>query len=232
MGQAIERIAVERGHQIIAKFNSKALPNKKVLKQLKPDAAIEFTRPDVVLDNIKACLSGEVPVVVGTTGWVDELKNITEKCHEKKGRILHASNFSVGVNMMFEINRKLAKLMNKFPEYAVDIEEVHHTQKLDAPSGTAISLAQDIIDNVDGLYGWNLHDSPEANEEHIPITALREDDVKGIHHVTYTSNIDRLTLSHEAFTRDGFALGAVLAAEFLHQSKPGVYTMKDYFKSL
>ena len=232
MGQTIEQLAIERGHTIVAKYTSKNPPSKKDLKALDADAAIEFTRPDAVLDNIKQALGARLPIVVGTTGWENELQKITDKCLEKESRLIHASNFSVGVNMLFEINRKLAKLMNAFPEYAVEIEETHHTQKLDAPSGTAISLANDIVKNVDGIESWRLSEGPNPGDDRIPITALLKDDVKGIHHVTYTSGIDQITISHEAFTRDGFALGSILAAEFLVEQKPGVYTMKDYFKSL
>lgn len=226
MGKAIERIALERGHSVVYKVDSKNTIDQTDLKQA--DVAIEFTRPDLVVNHIEACLEQQVPVVVGTTAWQSELERISKLVLEKNGTLLHASNFSVGVNILFHINEKLAALMSAHPEYKAQIEEIHHIQKLDAPSGTAVSLAQGLIANNQNYTSWKSETGswPHTEASELPIQAVREPDVPGTHTISYISNIDTLTLSHEAHSRDGFALGSVVAAEFL-AGKKGVFTMRD-----
>ncbi len=226
MGKAIERIALERGHSVVYKVDSKNTIDQTDLKQA--DVAIEFTRPDLVVNHIEACLEQQVPVVVGTTAWQSELERISKLVSEKNGTLLHASNFSVGVNILFHINEKLAALMSAHPEYKAQIEEIHHIQKLDAPSGTAVSLAQGLIANNQNYTSWKSETGswPHTEASELPIQAVREPDVPGTHTISYISNIDTLTLSHEAHSRDGFALGSVVAAEFL-AGKKGVFTMRD-----
>ena len=218
MGQTIERIAIERGHEIILRkdeFNTfDGLSNA--------DVAIVFSVPAVAVDNISNCFHANVPVVSGTTGWLDRYDEMIALCAEKKGAFLSSSNFSLGVNIFFELNEYLAKMMSKFDSYSVDMEEIHHTQKLDAPSGTAITLAKGVIENS-SYTNWTL-DSPKEN--HIHIDALRIADVPGTHTVTYQSNVDEIEIKHTAHNRDGFALGAVIAAEWI-VGKQGVFTMKD-----
>lgn len=226
MGKAIERIALERGHSIAYKVDSKTTIDQVDLNLA--DVAIEFTQPGLVIKHIEACLTQKTPVVVGTTAWQDQLPYVATLVTEKCGSLLHASNFSVGVNILFNINEKLATLMNPHPEYKAQIEEIHHVQKLDAPSGTAVSLAQGIIQCNHNYKSWKSETGawPQVSDHELPIQALREPDVPGTHTISYISKIDTLTLSHEAHSRDGFALGAVIAAEFLH-GKSGVYTMRD-----
>ena len=218
MGQTIERIAIERGHEIVLRkdeFNTyEGLSNA--------DVAIDFSIPAVAVDNISNCFHANVPVVSGTTGWLDRYDEMVTLCTEKKGAFLSSSNFSLGVNIFFELNEYLAKMMSKFDSYRVDMEEIHHTQKLDAPSGTAISLAKGVITNSD-YTSWTL-DKPKENEIHIE--ALRIEDVPGTHTVTYQSSVDEIEIKHTAHNRDGFALGAVIAAEWI-VGKQGVFAMKD-----
>lgn len=218
MGQTIERIAIERGHEIVLRkdeFNTyEGLSNA--------DVAIDFSIPAVAVDNISSCFHANVPVVSGTTGWLDRYDEMVTLCTEKNGAFLSSSNFSLGVNIFFELNEYLAKIMSKFNSYRVDMEEIHHTQKLDAPSGTAISLAKGVIENS-GYTNWTL-DNPKENEIHIE--ALRIADVPGTHTVTYKSSVDEIEIKHTAHNRDGFALGAVIAAEWI-VGKQGVFAMKD-----
>ncbi len=218
MGQTIERIAIERGHEIVLRkdeFNTyEGLSNA--------DVAIDFSIPAVAVANISSCFHTNVPVVSGTTGWLDRYDEMVALCAEKKGAFLSSSNFSLGVNIFFELNEYLAKMMSKFDSYRVDMEEIHHTQKLDAPSGTAISLAKGVIENSD-YTNWTL-DQPKENEIHIE--ALRIADVPGTHTVTYQSSVDEIEIKHTAHNRDGFALGAVIAAEWI-VGKQGVFAMKD-----
>ncbi|MGB0165655.1 MAG: 4-hydroxy-tetrahydrodipicolinate reductase [Luteibaculum sp.] len=232
MGRAISEQVDKAGHKMVAAFSSGNPVSAEKLLEAKADVAIEFTRPEAAVDNIMACIKAKVPVVVGTTGWYKEFKSVKKAVKAEKATLLYATNFSVGVNLMFELNRKLAKLMNKFPEYGVSMSEIHHTQKLDAPSGTAITLAEDIISQLDGIERWNLTAESVNSPKSVPITAIREEDVKGTHIVQYTSAIDKIELKHEAFSREGFAKGSLLAAEFLVKQEPGVYTMRDFFKSL
>lgn len=224
MGKAIEAIAVNRKHEICLKIdssNAKEL-NAETLKEA--DVAIEFSRPDVALKNISLCLESNVPIVVGTTGWYEKYSEIKEQFEEQKGALLTATNFSVGVNLFFELNKKLAQLMSPISDYKARITEVHHTEKLDSPSGTAISLAEQIIDNHATYSAWKNEESNQASD--LVIESIREHDVKGTHEIVYESAIDRISIEHFAKNREGFALGAVIAAEFL-KNNTGVFTMKD-----
>lgn len=219
MGKAIEEILIERGHQVVAKLNRK--PKAEDLKDV--DVAIEFSNPEVAFENLKVLLENKIPTISGTTGWLDRLEKIKTINQENNAAFLYGSNFSLGVNLFFELNHHLAKLMAKYPEYKVEIEEIHHTQKLDAPSGTAISLAEQIMENS-ALKNWEL--DSKTSEENLPIYAKRIDHVPGTHTVAYHSEIDSIEIKHTAHTRKGFALGAVLAAEWIH-GKQGFFTMKD-----
>lgn len=219
MGQTIEQIAVKRGHTIVLKVD-KDDSNYDITKA---DVAIDFSIPSVAFNNISLCIENNIPVVSGTTGWLDNYDKAVALCHDKKGAFIYASNYSLGVNIFFELNKTLAKMMSNLKQYNVSMEEIHHTQKLDAPSGTAISLANDIIANHKAFDAWKLD---EAGESAIPITAKRIKDVPGTHTITYKSEVDTITIDHVAHNRQGFALGAVIAAEWL-VGKTGVYTMND-----
>ncbi|GLB52317.1 4-hydroxy-tetrahydrodipicolinate reductase [Neptunitalea chrysea] len=219
MGKAIEQIAINRGHEIVLKVDRKT----KDYTFSNVDVAIDFSIPTTAYQNITDCINNNIPVVSGTTGWLEDYDKVVALCNEKKGAFIYGSNFSIGVNIFFELNAYLAKLMNGLSSYNVSMEEIHHTKKLDAPSGTAISLADGIIKNYDSKKSWVL-ESPA--EEDIEITAKRIEDVPGTHTIFYKSEVDTLTISHEAHNRQGFALGAVLASEWL-VGKTGVYTMKD-----
>ncbi len=219
MGQAIEKIAVDRGHEVVLKIDS----DNETYDITKADIAIDFSIPTTAYNNITNCINNGVPVVSGTTGWLEDYQKVVDLCNEKKGAFIYGSNFSVGVNIFFELNAHLAKLMNGLRDYNITMEEIHHTKKLDAPSGTAITLAEGIIANNEAKTNWKLED---ASEKDIEITAKRIPDVPGTHTVFYESEIDSITISHEAHSRQGFALGAVIAAEWL-VGKEGVYSMKD-----
>lgn len=232
MGKMIEEVALERGHEIVLKINSSNLHLLTSENLQKADVAIEFTQPDAALKNIMLCFDADTPVVVGTTAWQNHLEEVTKKCKEKNGALVYASNFSVGVNMLFALNETLSKWMSRFPEYAVSMEEIHHTQKLDAPSGTAITLAEGILKNIKRFSSWltlKKGENHPVNADQLPIYYERKDNVPGIHKLHYTSSIDHLQISHEAFNRKGFALGSILAAEFI-QSKKGIFTAKEIFK--
>lgn len=218
MGKVIERIALERGHEIVLKKRSE--DSYDGLEQA--DAAIDFSIPDAAVGNITACLNADIPVISGTTGWLEEYPKMAQLCEDKKGAFIYGSNFSLGVNIFFELNIHLAKMMSKLKEYKVTMEEVHHTQKLDAPSGTAITLAKDIINHSD-YAGWAIG-NPKADD--VFIDAKRVEGVPGTHTVVYNSEVDAIEIKHTAHSREGFALGAVIAAEWLH-GKQGVYSMKD-----
>ncbi|MFM7594602.1 MAG: 4-hydroxy-tetrahydrodipicolinate reductase [Flavobacteriales bacterium] len=222
MGKIIERLALERGHEIVAIFNSKQPFNKQ--DRTEADVAIEFTRPDTVVAHIKTAVDQHLPIVVGTTAWNEAQEEIFELVRQQDGSLLYASNFSVGVNIFQQLTEKLARLIETQTQYTLRIEETHHLQKLDAPSGTAVTLADGIIANNTNYSEWQLGDKVSKNQ--ISIIAHREPDVPGTHEVYATSAIDTIMLSHEAHSREGFALGAILAAEFLH-GKQGIYTMKD-----
>jgi len=218
MGQTIERIALERGHEIVLKkdeFNTyEGLSNA--------DVAIDFSIPAVAVENISSCFYANVPVISGTTGWLDRYDEMVALCEEKKGAFISSSNFSLGVNLFFGLNEYLAKMMSKFDSYKVEMEEIHHTQKLDAPSGTAISLAKGVIENSN-YTNWTM-ENPNPNEIHIE--AVRIGDVPGTHSVTYNSGIDTIEIKHTAHNREGFALGAVIAAEWI-VGKQGIFSMRD-----
>lgn len=224
MGQAIEAIAKERGHEIVLTIdvdNQHDL-TKENLKSA--DVAIEFTIPASAPANYKTCFSAGVPVVSGTTGWLDQKAEIVADMKKHDGTFFYASNFSLGVNLFFALNKKLAELMKNRPEYDISMEEVHHTKKLDAPSGTAITLAEDLFEAYPAKKSWTL-DTPKSDEE-MHIEAIREGDVPGIHRIKYESDIDYIEIEHSAKSRHGFALGAVLAAEF-SVGKKGLVTMND-----
>jgi 4-hydroxy-tetrahydrodipicolinate reductase len=228
MGKAIEEIAISRGHTISHRISSSNPIANNDLSDV--DVAIEFTRPELAITHIHHCVNNQIPIVVGTTAWQNELSEVVNHVNSKKGGMLHASNFSVGVNVFFEINKKLAQLMANHSEYRIEAEEIHHTQKLDSPSGTAVSLLEDILIENKNYNAWQLvSDTKEADKQAIPIVAKRIPDVPGTHEISYSSDIDTISIKHVALNRKGFALGAVLAAEFLF-GKSGVYTMSDVLK--
>ena len=218
MGKVIEGIALQRGHEIVLRKKS----NDSFEGLEDADVAIDFSIPDAAIGNISACLNSNVPVISGTTGWLEHYHNMAQLCEEKKGAFIYGSNFSLGVNIFFELNSYLAKMMANLKQYKVSMEEVHHTQKLDAPSGTAITLAKDIINNSD-YAGWAIGNPKEGD---IFIDAKRVEGVPGTHTVTYNSEVDAIEIKHTAHNREGFALGAVIAAEWII-GKQGVYGMKD-----
>lgn len=229
MGKVIEEIAVSRGHQITERINSSNPIERSDLSDT--DVAIEFSTPGFVIKHIEHCVNKNIPVVVGTTAWNDQLDYVKEFVLEREGSLLYASNFSVGVNIFFDINRRLAKLMSGHNDYKVSIEEIHHTQKLDAPSGTAVSLANDLLFENENLNSW-VHEEetpPHTKPGQVGVTSYRKKDVPGTHIIKYASDIDEIELKHTAFNRQGFALGAVIAAEWL-VNKKGIYTMQDVIK--
>ena len=218
MGKAIEEIALERGHEIVIRKDVDPIDVDLSIA----DAAIDFSHPSAAFDNIKNCIDSQVPVVSGTTGWLDRFDEIKSYCQDHNGAFIYASNFSIGVNLFFNLNAHLAKMMEQIKGYDVALEEIHHVHKLDAPSGTAISLANDILVNSEKKQ-WNI-ESPKSDDLFIKVK--REGEVPGTHSVSYTSAIDGIEIKHTAFNRTGFALGAVVAAEWL-QEKKGVFNMKD-----
>lgn len=227
MGQAIAKIAEERGHTISKTID---LDNKDSLKTWSPnqvDVAIEFTAPSEAYDNIGQCIKLGIPVVSGTTGWLDKKPEIDQLCTEKGGTYFYASNYSLGVNITFKVNEYLARIMNGYPDFQVSMEETHHTQKKDAPSGTAITLAEGIIDKIQRLEQWELAANP--GHETLTINSLREGAVPGTHKVQYLSPYDEITLQHKALNRTGFALGAVLVTEWI-QNRKGILTMDDFLE--
>lgn len=223
MGKTVEEIALSRGHDIVY-FSSEQL-NIDELK--KADVAIDFSIPEAAFNNISTCLKNGVAIVSGTTGWLDKYEDAVDKCNSESGRFLYASNFSVGVNVFFELNSYLAKMMSGLEEYGVKLKEVHHLEKKDAPSGTAISLADQIIKETN-YASWNH--PPKDDKASINIEAEREAGIFGFHDVTYDSDIDTISISHNAKSRKGFAHGAVVAAEWILKQKEGVYSMKDVLK--
>ena len=229
MGKEIERLAVSRGHSIGATIDNASDWVEKASDLSACDAAIEFSMPSIAAENLGKCFKLKIPVVTGTTGWYEVLPHTIDDCIENDGALFYASNFSIGVNLFFEINKKLAQLMNKQPEYDVRMKETHHIHKLDAPSGTAVTLANDIIGNLDRKTKWVNRESSAPEE--LEIISSREGEVTGLHKVEWISNFDTISLRHEAFNRQGFALGAVIAAEFL-ASRKGIYTMKDLFSQM
>lgn len=226
MGKVIERIAGERGHEIvlIVDENNRAVCTGEQLR--KADVAIEFTIPSVAVDNYKWCFENGVPVVSGTTGWLERWDEIIAFCRERKGGFFYASNFSLGVNLFFQLNKYLAGMMSGFNDYQISVEETHHVHKLDAPSGTAITIAEGILDNHPGYRSWQLSGGEEMPQEVLPVYAKRIGEVPGIHTVTYKSEVDEIEISHSAFSREGLAKGALFAAEFMKE-KTGVFGMEE-----
>jgi 4-hydroxy-tetrahydrodipicolinate reductase len=224
MGHAIEEVARAKGHEIVLKVSIENTEDNTIDNIRKADAAIEFTGPHSAFDNIIRCLDAGVPVVSGSTGWLDKLETARQRCLQRQGAFLYASNFSVGVNIFFEVNRRLAALMAPHPDYEVRITEIHHTEKKDAPSGTAISLAEQILQNIPRKKGWVNHIIDNLDE--LEILSIRTDPAPGTHRIEYYSAIDTIEITHTAHNRRGFATGAVLAAEFL-LGKKGIYQMSD-----
>lgn len=224
MGKAIEAAALERGHEIVLKIDLDNTHEFTKENLSKADAAIEFTGPHTAFDNIIKLLQFGVPVVSGSTGWLDKIEEAKNVCAEHNGALLYASNFSIGVNLFFELNKKLAELMHPHKEYQVSLEEIHHTAKMDAPSGTAITLAEQIIDVYTEKREW-VNDIEPADEQ-LLITSKREDPAPGMHTIFYKSEIDDISITHTAHSRKGFALGAVLAAEYA-KDKKGILSMKE-----
>ncbi len=225
MGKAIEAIAVEKGHQIVLKIDVDNAADLNPQNLSKADVAIEFTGPHSAVGNIMKCFEAGIPVVCGSTGWLSEWEVIKNECQHKNGTLVYASNYSIGVNLFFEVNKYLAKLMNGYPEYDVTLKEIHHTQKKDAPSGTAISLAEQVMENLQRKNAWTSNDqSTQANE--LFIASERIDPAPGTHHVKYSSPIDDIEIIHTAHNRIGFAGGAVKAAEFA-AGKKGIFGMKE-----
>lgn len=218
MGKMIETVATKRGHNIVAKIDV----DSGDIDYSDIDVAIDFSMPDAAFDNITGCIENGVPVISGTTGWLEKYDAAVTLCDEKNGAFIYASNFSLGVNVFFELNKQLARMMRNLGQYRVSMEEIHHTQKLDAPSGTAITLAGGIIENS-AYKTWKLDNADEAE---IPISSKRIGDTPGTHTVDYESKVDSIEIKHTAHNREGFALGAVIAAEWI-QGKTGVFTMKD-----
>ena len=226
MGKTIEGIAISRGHTIIGKSNSQNPISTLNFSNI--DVAIEFTAPHFAKQHIEHCIDNKVPVVVGTTAWNDQLPEVKEYVTKNNGALLYASNFSIGVNIFFEINQRLAKLMSKSPEYQPSVEEIHHLEKVDAPSGTAVSLTNDLMLANDNYTSWvhQENTTPNTLDNQIAVTSFREDGVPGTHKVSYESEIDLIEIKHTAKNRQGFALGAVIAAEWIIDKK-GVFTMQD-----
>ncbi|MEO8405119.1 MAG: 4-hydroxy-tetrahydrodipicolinate reductase [Chitinophagaceae bacterium] len=224
MGKAIEEIALERGHTIVLKIDENNTGDMTKENLAKTDVAIEFTNPHSAYDNIKKTIGFGIPIVSGSTGWTDKLGELEAYCKQQGGSFIYASNYSVGVNIFFEVNKKLAAMMESHPEYAITMEEIHHTQKRDAPSGTAISLAEQIMGQVKRKKNWVNEESKD--ETNLPIISKRIDPAPGTHSIKYSSSIDDIEIIHTAHNRKGFAIGAVLAAEFI-SGKKGVFTMKD-----
>jgi 4-hydroxy-tetrahydrodipicolinate reductase len=224
MGKAIEEIALSRGHEVVLRVSIDNLEDNTIDRIREADVAIEFTGPDSAYDNIVRCLDADRPVVSGSTGWLKRLEEVKRYCLKKEGAFLYASNFSVGVNIFFEVNKRLADLMAPHPDYAVRITETHHTEKRDAPSGTAITLAEQVMEKIQRKKGWVNHISDNLDE--LEIISRRIDPAPGTHTVEYSSEIDAIAITHTAHNRRGFATGAVLAAEFI-AGKKGIWQMSD-----
>jgi 4-hydroxy-tetrahydrodipicolinate reductase len=227
MGRTIEQLASKQGHEVVLKINVDNLNEFTAKKLQQADVAIEFSQPDVAYDNIMTCLKAGLPVVSGTTAWLDKYEEVKDWCLANDGAFFYASNFSIGVNIFFELNKHLAKIMSNHPSYQVDIEEIHHTQKLDAPSGTAVTLAEGILEKIDTLQGYQLQEgNQEIKDNCIPIIAKRIGNTPGTHVIKYHSAIDELEIKHTANGREGFASGAITAAHWLI-GKKGIFGMND-----
>lgn len=228
MGHIIERIALERGHEIVSKVDVDNQEEFESAAFASADVAIEFTIPSKAIENYRKAWAVGVPVVSGTTGWNAVLPELKEEIAERGYTLFWASNFSLGVNLFFELNRRLAAMMNRYTDYNVAMTEIHHTEKKDAPSGTAITLAEGVLENLDRKSDWKLYDGAcDVDASKLVIEALREGKVPGTHVVIYDSSVDTITIKHEAKSREGFALGAVVAAEFLVGKPAGFYSMSD-----
>ncbi len=227
MGQEIERIALSRGHEIVLTIDINNLVDFNHDNLSKADVAIVFTIPESAVDSYMRCFDAGLPVVSGTTGWIDRWDDVVEYCNNKEAAFFYASNFSLGVNIFFELNKLLARLMKPFSQYKAEMLEVHHTKKLDSPSGTAISLAEDLISERNDILGW-VNESTQGSHQ-LGIVSVREGDVPGIHTIKYDSEVDYIEISHSAKSRSGFAFGAVLAAEFV-AGKKGIFSMRDLLK--
>ncbi|WKK79795.1 4-hydroxy-tetrahydrodipicolinate reductase [Marivirga arenosa] len=225
MGKAIEEYAIQRGHSLVATVDVNDTLMPTLAEQA--DVAIEFTHPEAAFENIKFCLEHNLPVLSGTTGWLDKLSEIEKICQENDGTFLYASNFSIGVNLFFKLNKFLAKLMSPHDLYKPSMVEVHHTHKKDAPSGTAITLAEGVIEEHKGYSSWKNDSNVKDNE--VPITSERIGEIPGTHKITYKSEVDQISIEHEAYSRDGFVQGAVLVAEWLPAQK-GVVKIDDFLK--
>jgi len=233
MGKLLERFAQERGHEICITIDADNASDIRSERFKEADVAIEFSVPHAALEHIYDAFEANVPIVVGTTGWYDELAAVEQKCRAGNNTLLYASNFSVGVNVFFYVNKVLAKLMNRYPQYDVQVEEIHHTQKLDAPSGTAITIAEGILDGLERKNTWvneviGQQDNVITKSNELLIESHRIEEVPGTHTVIYSSEVDELEFKHTAHSRAGFALGAILAAEWLH-GKKGFYSIQDMF---
>lgn len=235
MGKMIERIALERKHEIVLKIDHDNLEDLTKENLQLADVAIEFSTPHTVLNNIKHCFDADIPVVVGATGWYEELADVKKECLDRNATLIYASNFSVGVNIFFHINKMLAKVMNGFPNYDVQVEEIHHIQKLDSPSGTAITIAEGIIENIPVKEAWvnvlttdDNDDDQQIKPQQLLIESMRIENVPGTHTVIYDSEVDSIEFKHTAHNRSGFALGVVLAAEWVKDRK-GFFTAADLF---
>ncbi len=224
MGKTIETIALQRGHTVNLKIDIDSKADFTTVNLQQCDVAIEFTGPHSAKENILTCLSAGIPIVSGSTGWLEDWDEVEKYCKESNGSFLYASNFSVGVNIFFEVNKKLAQLMKGHADYEVSLEEIHHTQKKDAPSGTAITLAEQVLQEIRGKKKWVNENS--ANKQELVIISKREDPAPGTHTIKYSSVVDDIEIIHTAHSRQGFALGAVLAAEYIHNKK-GIFNMKD-----
>lgn len=223
MGKEIEQIALERNHTIAIKIDKENIHSLSSKDLTGIDAAIEFSTPHTVLENINTCFAAQLPIVVGTTGWYDKFEEVKHTCLKNNHALFYATNFSLGVNLFFKMNEQIALMMNKFPAYEVSMQEIHHIHKLDKPSGTAITTAEKILANYPQKNKWSIDKKGKTD---LFIDVLRQDEVPGTHTVFYQSEVDEISLTHKAHSRKGFALGAVLAAEFL-RNKKGIYTMSD-----
>ncbi|MBC7915738.1 MAG: 4-hydroxy-tetrahydrodipicolinate reductase [Pyrinomonadaceae bacterium] len=233
MGRIIEQFALDRGHEVVLKIDENSIDQKTIENLQHADVAIDFSTPGSILSNIESCFDAGLPLVVGTTGWYDKIDEIKAQCLDGNNSLLYASNFSVGVNVFFFVNDVLAKIMNRYPQYDVLVEEIHHTQKLDSPSGTAITISEGILDGLDRKKEWvnelvGNGDEVITKPDQLLIESHRIEDVPGTHTVIYSSEVDDIEFKHKAHGRAGFALGAVLAAEWL-QDKKGFYSVKDMF---
>lgn len=235
MGKMIEAIALKRGHEIVLRIEETNIADLTPENLKKCEVAIEFSTPNAVLKNISLCLENQIPIVVGTTGWNAQMKEIEALTLSKNASLLHGSNFSVGVNIFFALNKQLSKMMNNYGDsYQASVEEIHHIHKLDAPSGTAITLAEGVLQNFKRQTTWDVVTHPNTKsfpEQVLPITAFREAEVPGTHVIRYSSSIDDIEIKHTAHNREGFALGAVLAAEWL-KGKKGFYNVTQMFNFL